>query len=495
MPLRSTIDTFTSRGIQVCLLLLALSAPISIAATQTAWAFALLFWIIRLVAVCPRFRLAAIDLAVLAFVGLSLISSFFSYEPRVSLGKMAGVSLVTIAYLFAGYVKDERVLNWIVILLLTACFASSLFAFGTLIIGKNIKVLRLADESPLRAAGVEENDTILKAAGHDVASPEQLDRAIADVRIDGGAVVPIITYRHELINTYQMPIASLPPGVAGLGILDWSRGRDTRATGFYGQDVTFAEALQLIASLAFGLLLMARRSIFQGNRLLLFIVLVAYVGALFLTITRASWLSLVISAIVMLTTVASRRTLMIVAACAIPLIIGGLIYLQQKRQVGFFDTSDDSIAWRLTVWHEALNVIVMSPRHLVAGIGMDSLKTHWQDWHMFDNGWRPMGHMHSTPIQLAFERGVPTLLAWLVWMGIYLKLLWKNLRRQDLKWQYRGLLLGAFGGCVGMLTSSLVHYNWGDSEVVMIFYLIMGLSLAIIYRLGEPQPQNNRAER
>jgi hypothetical protein len=29
------------------------------------------------------------------------------------------------------------------------------------------------------------------------------------------------------------------------------------------------------------------------------------------------------------------------------------------------------------------------------------------------------------------------------------------------------------------MISGLVHYNWGDSEVVMIFYLIMGLSLVI----------------
>jgi F0F1-type ATP synthase assembly protein I len=29
------------------------------------------------------------------------------------------------------------------------------------------------------------------------------------------------------------------------------------------------------------------------------------------------------------------------------------------------------------------------------------------------------------------------------------------------------------------MSSGLVHYNWGDSEVVMIFYLVMGLSLAV----------------
>jgi len=34
-----------------------------------------------------------------------------------------------------------------------------------------------------------------------------------------------------------------------LGIGSWSRGRDWRATGFYGQFVTYAEALQLIIAL------------------------------------------------------------------------------------------------------------------------------------------------------------------------------------------------------------------------------------------------------
>jgi hypothetical protein len=43
----------------------------------------------------------------------------------------------------------------------------------------------------------------------------------------------------------------------------------------------------------------------------------------------------------------------------------------------------------------------------------------------------------------------------------------------------RGIVLGAFGGLAGFFLSGLVHYNWGDSEVVMIFYFIMGLSLAI----------------
>ena len=50
---------------------------------------------------------------------------------------------------------------------------------------------------------------------------------------------------------------------------------------------------------------------------------------------------------------------------------------------------------------------------------------------------------------------------------------------EESEWIDRGLVLGALGGLAGFLTSGLVHYNWGDSEVVMIFYFIMGLSLAV----------------
>jgi hypothetical protein len=134
------------------------------------------------------------------------------------------------------------------------------------------------------------------------------------------------------------------------------------------------------------------------------------------------------------------------------------------------------------VWREGFDVLTSSPRHLLVGIGMDSLKTHWRDWHMFDDGRQPIGHLHSTPLQLAFERGVPTLIAWLIWLAIYVRMLWRGFRTAQLDAFSLGILLGALGGTIGLFTSGLVHYNWGDSEVAMIFYLIMGLSLAVIRR-------------
>ena len=129
---------------------------------------------------------------------------------------------------------------------------------------------------------------------------------------------------------------------------------------------------------------------------------------------------------------------------------------------------------------EGFQLLISKPRHLLVGIGMDTLKSHWRAWGMFDQGRRPVGHMHSDYLQIALERGVPALLAWLVLMALYARSLWR-LKKQipAADWIERGTILGALGGLVGFMTSGFVHYNWGDSEVVMIFYAIMGLSLVL----------------
>ncbi|OLE68031.1 MAG: hypothetical protein AUG74_10010 [Bacteroidetes bacterium 13_1_20CM_4_60_6] len=160
--------------------------------------------------------------------------------------------------------------------------------------------------------------------------------------------------------------------------------------------------------------------------------------------------------------------------------LAGLFVLQQKRNVGFVDQRDQSITWRETVWREGFHLLVSKPRHLLVGVGMDSIKAHWREWGLFDGGRIPVGHMHSTPLQFALERGVPVLLMWILLVVVYARMLWQLARRECLGgWVERGIVLGALGGLVGFLTSGMVHYNFGDSEVVMIFYLMMGLSLVV----------------
>jgi len=474
-PLTQKLD----RALYISLLLLVLAAPVSIAATQTAWALSMLIWIVRAFVVRPKIKFDLFGIVVLIFIGLTLLSSVFSYEPEVSLRKMVAVSLVSIVFLFAENVKDKQTARLFVVALLVSCAFSVAFTVAARIIGKNLKVYQMTADSPLRAAGVQETDTILTANGKNINNPDELLSVFSTTQ--NNEPVKLLVYRHELLVDCAVHSSLLLTGEKSaerLGIVSWSRGRDTRAAGFYGHYTTYAEVLQLIASIALGLLIIFPGGYFAKNRVLLAVAVGAYCFALLLTLTRASWASFFVSASIMILIGASRRTVLICLACAVPLILGGLFFLQQKRKVGFVDSKDGSTQWRLIVWREGFDLLKSNSRHLFVGIGMDSIKTHWREWKMFDNGKQPIGHMHSTPLQLALERGVPTLLAWLFWIGLYCRKLWQSLKHKDWDWQERGFLLGAFGGTIGFITSSLVHYNWGDSEVVMIFYLLMGLSLA-----------------
>lgn len=475
------VTKYIERALRASLFLLALSAPVSIAATQIAWSLALLFWLIRAVFVRPTMRKDGIAIATLAFVGLSLISSVFSYEPQVSLRKMVGVSLVTIVYLVSDSISDAKWIRRLVVILLVSGAFAAAYTIGQTAIGKNLKVVHLTANSPLLAAGVKENDTILTVNNQVVNSPDELANAVTAMSENG--IAKLHVYQYEFLLDYDMPVSALlesGDNAGRFGITEWSRGRDIRAAGFYGHYTTYAEATQLIASLVLGLLILVPGGFLTRNRILLGVTLAAFCAGLFLTVTRASWAGFLISAAVMILVGTSRKTVLICMLCAVPVALTGIYYLQQKRNVAFVDTSDGSTTWRMTVWREGFGVLVSSPRHLAVGIGMDSIKTHWQDWHMFDNGNLPMGHMHSDYLEFAFERGVPTLAAWIIWMFFYLRMLWRGFRRRDLDWFERGILLGSLGGCVGFLSSGLVHYNWGDSEVVMIFYLLMGLSLAVL---------------
>ena len=40
-----------------------------------------------------------------------------------------------------------------------------------------------------------------------------------------------------------------------------------------------------------------------------------------------------------------------------------------------------------------------------------------------------------------------------------------------------GILLGTLGALTGFLASSLVNYNYGDAEVAMLFWFLMGVAV------------------
>ncbi|MEO6391054.1 MAG: O-antigen ligase family protein [Pyrinomonadaceae bacterium] len=479
------------RSIIFWLFVFAAFAPHSIAVTQGAWLFALLFWGLRLL-VRPRlaFPRSPVLLPILVFFGVTVVSSVLSYERAVSVGKLRAAALFTIVLVVAHAVRAPRIRCALALVLL----ASSLVGVGHTVIqralGRGVQVEGVVPNGPLtrgifRAESgqtaplpVVNGDTLMEIDGQKVINPDQIVNALSDASRPGPARLRI--YHLEGLPIVELPRGGLLNGTTAeerLGFTGWRRARDWRAGGLYGQYVTFAETLQLTASLAFGFFIAFKPK--RSLAVLLF--LVAFGGlclALLLTATRASELGLLVSAFVIVVAGASRRGLIVLVAVAIPLVLAGMFVVQQYRQVGLVDKSDGSTQWRVTVWREGFGLLVSKPRHLLVGVGMDSIKTHWREWNLFDSGKLPPSHMHNTPLQLALERGVPALLIWLWLLFAYARWLWMRLRTADRSdWCERGILLGAMGGMAGFFISGMLHYNLGDSEVAMIFYFLLGLTL------------------
>jgi hypothetical protein len=479
------------------LILMVLFAPHSIAASQTAWLVGMFVWLIRLF-LKPRPKLfrSALDVPLWAFFGWSVVSSVFSYAPDISINKLRGAALFLIFYFVINNLRNFRAVRFLALALVLSCMVNVVWTPVERMIGRGVEIHGVSPASPLAGAVLTDGDALLEANGKKLNAPEDL---VAE--IEQNETTKVKFYRPDfefVVDIKREDLLSGANALEKLGIENWKKSRNWRSSGFFGHYATYAEVLQLIASLAFGLLvavfLTQRRKDAKTQRLkiILPLCLGAMAIALLLTVTRASQFAFLVSAVAIVIASGRRKLLLGLAAIILPLAIGGLIFLQQSRQVGFFDTNDDSTSYRQTIYREGFYLWTDNARNFILGVGMDSIKRYSKDWHLFDDGRLPIGHFHSTPLQLAVERGLPALLIWLWIVGIYARTLWRELRLRIKNYELRikdsafriphsafekGILLGCLGGLVGFFTSGLVHYNLGDQEVAMIFFLLMGLSV------------------
>jgi hypothetical protein len=510
----------------IFLTVMILFAPHSIAVTQSAWLIGMLASVVRLFfKPRPAFKLTTIHYALLAFFLWSVVSSVFSYAPDISLDKLRGVSLFLIFYFVYHNLKTLRAARFLAFALIFSTMFAVLWTPVERIIGRGVEIYDFRG-SAFDQIGLQDADAILQIDGKKVNSLEEMRR-----RIFENPTAPqfkALIYRADAYTLVDIPrerIKQAASAEESLGIKRWKRSRNWRAAGFYGHFTTFAEVLQMIISLAFGIFIASISTqkrkdaepepekggilsflpfssspflLFSSSSFLLFCLL-GMALALLLTVTRASQLAFLISAAVIVLVNGNRKIILTLAVLTLPVVIVGLIVYQQTRGIGF-DLSDKSTQYRTMMWRDGTRLWTASPRNFVFGVGMDSIKRYWQDWDLFDKGREPMGHFHSTPVQLVVERGLPGLIIWLTILGIYARTLGRYLRRgEEEKGRRgentevssspfllfsssrigRGIVLGTLGGLVGFFTSGLVHYNLGDGEVAMVFYILMGLSVFI----------------
>jgi hypothetical protein len=460
-------------------ILYAIFAPHSIAGAEIALAIVAAGWLARLV-VTKRtgIKRTPLDLPIWLFLGWTVLSAFLSAEPGISLPKLQSAAVVLLFYLTQSIIT-RRIAVLVAVLMITSGVAGVLWSAVDLARGRGVLIEELTEESPFHEFQMGAGDAVWRVEETRVSSVEEIDEAIR--RKHAGERLPasiIIRGEHGerpgFIVTEEMKARPSPSGIKTSGPT-----HRFRASGWTRHYETFSETLQILAALALGLTLanIQRRVSRRISYLALAATALLSVGIAF-TAMRTVMVALAIGSSV-ITLRATRGRVRLITVMAIALVLGlGALAIWRTRAPGALMLGDYSSSLRLQVARVGIGRVMLHP---VFGHGMDAVKNHWTDWGFPGN---EMIHMHSTPLQIAFDRGLPALLFWLWIMiaGWLMAARAEKVFRDSPDANRHGLLLGATGAIVGFFASSLVNYNFGDAEVILVFWWLMGTVVALSAR-------------
>jgi O-antigen ligase len=447
-------------------------APHSVAAATIGVAIAGIGWVLRTLAT-RRLGLSRspFDLVIVLSLLWTTASSLFSQEPDISIAKLQSLWCLFLFYLTRAVITRASALVMVAVLILSGCVGTLYSAFD-LVRGRGVVIESIAPGSPFHQIQLAIGDTVWRVEGQRVYSPADVDEALRRLTVQTPHVVSIISQgehveRPGLVVTATQQQSSSPSGITGAG-----RNHRFRASGWTRHYETFSEILQIIAQLALGLALAHLRNHGPNKYFRITIVAVAVLTAgLVFTAMRTVIVAFAIGACVIAWR-SLRGAYRVVFTFALFFILAfGAVVVSQTRARDALSLNDPSSELRLQVARVGLSRILLHP---VLGHGMDAMKRHWNEWGFPG---KEMLHLHSTPLQLAFDRGLPMLVLWLWMMVLFLRRIATDEKRaRELSdTSVYGVLLGGLGGLTGFLASSLVNYNYGDSEVVMLFWWVMGV--------------------
>jgi hypothetical protein len=451
-------------------------APHSIAAAEISLAIVGAGWLVRTVASRKTgFFRTRFDLPIALFFLWTVASAFLSQEPRISIAKIQSTCVVFLFYLTQAVVTRRTAILLVSVMILSGV-AGTFYGVYDLARGRGVLIESISPESPLQSLHLRAGDAIWRVAGRRVYSVEEINEAIRNSPAEAKLTISVISQgehveRPGLLVTDAIRQRSSPSGIAGSGPT-----HRFRASGWTRHYETYSEILQILAQLALGLAL----ANYKNHRLNLRAKLASAAFALLalgiaLTAMRTVLVALVIGILVIsIRALGNKARALSLAGICILIAVGALAVYQTRAQHAL-SLQDPSSSLRVQVARVGLSRILLHP---LFGHGMDSMHAHWNEWGFPGTDFL---HLHSTPLQLAFDRGLPALVfwLWLIW------LFWrtaaggeKSLRDSSDTNRY-GLLLGATGALAGFFGSSLVNYNFGDGEVALLFWWLLGIVVVV----------------
>ena len=257
--------------------------------------------------------------------------------------------------------------------------------------------------------------------------------------------------------------ASAVFGIIQYGVLHYDN-LGQRPQGTLTHYMTYSGVLMLVIAAAAARLVFGSR-----DRIWPALVMPALVVALALTFTRNAWIGACVAVGLLLVLKDFRLSglLPVVLALLFVLAPQGLV----SRLTSTFDAQDPANQDRFAMIEVGA---LMVRDHPLTGVGPNMVPQMYEQYRpdYAVNDTNP--HLHNVPLQIAAERGLPALAVWL-WFVAAVSVALLRLFRRRLQ---PVLASAALASTAAMLAAGLFEYNFGDSEFLMLFLVLITLPFA-----------------
>jgi len=275
-------------------------------------------------------------------------------------------------------------------------------------------------------------------------------------------------------------------GIVQFGILKWDD-LNQRPQGALGMYMTYSGQLMLVACLAVARVLFSSR-----DRMWPMLVLPALLVALATTASRNAWVGACtgIAILLLMRDLRLVGLLPVIAAIFIALAPAQLtdrFYAMFQvrngtQQTAATEASIQSNQDRVAMIRSGIRIV---RDHPLTGVGPDMVMEVYPVYRDRSAVKQLNPHLHNVPLQIAAERGLPALAAWLWFLVVLVRDFIRERRTAGATFlPNAGLAIVA-----AMIAAGMFEYNFGDSEFLMLFLLLVTLP----YAAARPDPLHDRA--
>ncbi|MFB0527077.1 MAG: O-antigen ligase family protein, partial [bacterium] len=250
-----------------------------------------------------------------------------------------------------------------------------------------------------------------------------------------------------------------------------------RSPGFFNSPQTFGNYILLVLPVVIGLSFYGKT---RREKHWLQLSSLIILTAIIFTYGRAVWVGL-IGGLMFMAILGSKRLLLFIIAGIIIYSIFVIIFSSSQfaqRVVGTLK-SKRPLADRTEFWEGSLRIIRDYP---ITGVGWEGFRVVYPEYKPAE-GRQLACHAHNNFVDVAVDSGLLGL-GIFIWLLVTVYKVGFHIFKELEDGYFKGIAWGFLGSFTAFLIAGLTQYNFGDSEVVMLFYFLLGMVM-VIPRIAE----------